>query len=586
MAGASPSLSRTERRIRLMNRFHAWRAARGDAATAFVSQPEPRAIGSFARGRQLVGGNFLFSGYLLEAPDTGIWDLPFPTPSYEEALHGFSWMDDLAAVGDKPARVCAQEWTFDWVDRFGKGQGLGWTPDLTGRRLIRWINHAIFVLRGCTPEQSNAFFASLGQQTEFLGRRWHVATPGLARFEALVGLLYAGLTLSGKERFVAPAVAALDKECDQQIDDQGGIATRNPEDLLQVFTLFSWALVALNAVDQTPSRTLKEAMNRIAPTLRALRHADGGLARFHGGGRGLEGRLDLALAEVGVRSRPDPAERHMGFGRLSSARTTIVVDAAIPPAGPASANAHASTLAFELTSGRRPLIVSCGTGANFGEDWRRAGRATPSHSTLGIDGVSSSRLGPIADGSLPGEEILVSAPNEVSFQHKSNRVGGHFTMSHNGYQPSHGLTHFRTLELSQDGRSVQGEDTLAAMAETDKATFENVMTRVQLQGVVFAIRFHLHPDVDAALDLGGTAVSLELKSGEMWVFRHDGVAELSLEPSVYLEKARLKPRATKQIVLTSRVLDFARQIGWTLAKAQDTPRAIRDVVTDDLPEFD
>ena len=159
-------------------------------------------------------------------------------------------------------------------------------------------------------------------------------------------------------------------------------------------------------------------------------------------------------------------------------------------------------------------------------------------------------------------------------------------MSHDGYQPSHGLTHFRTIQLSQDGRTLQGEDTLAAISDPDKATFETVMTQVQLQGVLFAIRFHLHPDVDAALDLGGTAVSLELKSGEMWVFRHDGVAEMSVEPSVYLEKARLKPRATKQIVLTSRVLDFARQIGWTLAKAQDTPRAIRDVVPDDLPEFD
>ena len=59
----------------------------------------------------------------------------------------------------------------------------------------------------------------------------------------------------------------------------------------------------------------------------------------------------------------------------------------------------------------------------------------------------------------------------------------------------------------------------------------------------FAIRFHLHPDVDATLDMGGTAVSMALRSGEIWVFRHDGAAELALEASVYLEKGRLKPRA-------------------------------------------
>jgi hypothetical protein len=83
------------------------------------------------------------------------------------------------------------------------------------------------------------------------------------------------------------------------------------------------------------------------------------------------------------------------------------------------------------------------------------------------------------------------------------------------------------------------------------------------------------------LDLGGTAVSMALKSGEIWVFRHDGVGEMRLEPSVYLEVGRLKPRATKQIVLSGTVLDYACQLGWTLAKAQDTPAAIRDTEPDD-----
>ena len=82
----------------------------------------------------------------------------------------------------------------------------------------------------------------------------------------------------------------------------------------------------------------------------------------------------------------------MGFARLQGGRTTLIADAAAPPAGRASAEAHASTLAFELTSGRRPIVVSCGSGRSFGPDWRRAGRATPSHSTLCLDGISSSRL--------------------------------------------------------------------------------------------------------------------------------------------------------------------------------------------------
>ena len=154
---------------------------------------------------------------------------------------------------------------------------------------------------------------------------------------------------------------------------------------------------------------------------------------------------------------------------------------------------------------------------------------------------------------------------------------------HNGYVPTHGLTHIRQVMLSADGRAIAGEDTLGAMTVADRRRFETIMERTKQAGVPFSLRFHLHPDVDCALDLGDTAVSLALKSGEIWIFRHDGVADLALEPSVYLESGRLKPRATKQIVLSAKVVDYACQLGWTFAKAQDTPTAIRDTYRDDDP---
>ena len=44
----------------IMHRLHARLAALARPATGFVSQPEPKTIGSFARGRQLTAGNFLF----------------------------------------------------------------------------------------------------------------------------------------------------------------------------------------------------------------------------------------------------------------------------------------------------------------------------------------------------------------------------------------------------------------------------------------------------------------------------------------------------------------------------------------------
>ena len=160
-----------------MNRLAALRAARARPATGFVSQPEPRTIGSYARGKQLIAGNFLLAGYLIEGPGLSAWDLPMPDPSFEAALHGCIWLDDLAAVGDRAARERAQAWVFEWIARFGAGRGPGWTPDLTGRRLIRWINHAILLLNGRERAQADAFFRALGAQTLFLSKRWRSASP-------------------------------------------------------------------------------------------------------------------------------------------------------------------------------------------------------------------------------------------------------------------------------------------------------------------------------------------------------------------------------------------------------------------------
>jgi len=270
------------RKTRLMNRWHAHRAVRARPATGFVSQPEPRTIGSYARGKQLVAGNLLFAGHLINQPDGALWDIRVPNDAFSSELHGFAWLDDLVALGDREARLLAQRWLINWITRYGRGRGPGWTPDLTGRRLIRWINHALFVLSGQESDETLAFYRSLAQQTIFLSKRWQAALPGLARFEALTGLIYAGLSLTGMEAHVEPAMKALAHECAGQIDAEGGIPTRNPEELLEVFTLLNWAAWALSEAGRMAAGEHLAAIERIAPTLRALRHSDGGLARFHG----------------------------------------------------------------------------------------------------------------------------------------------------------------------------------------------------------------------------------------------------------------------------------------------------------------
>lgn len=574
MAGLSEFQMKKARKEARANTFHAKLASWSRAPIGFVTQPEPRTIGGLGRGRRLLAGKYLFGGHLVDAaPGTMLWDAEAPNKAFTEDAQGFTWLDDLAAVGDGAARKLAQEWVFGWIDRYRRGKGAGWSPTLTGRRLIRLINHAQMLLAGQGDAGKSQFFRALGQQTVYLSRRWKTAKPGLGRLEALAGLVTAGMMLEGMESRVGTAVQALALECERDVGKDGGIPSRSPEELLDLGMLITMSISAMTATKRKVPSALSEAQARIMPVLRALRHSDGELARFHGGGSGAEGRLDYVLAASGVKTPPGRGLA-MGFARLAAGRTSVIVDAAMPPSYAGAINAHASTLAFELTSGRRPLIVSCGAGTASGGRWRRAGRATPSHSALCIDGVSSSRL-----GMWGKSEILVDGPNDVMAERFQEDGEMQLSGSHDGWLATHGLTCYRELTLSANGRSLSGTDTLAASSPEEKWLFDYAMDGVMQGGIGFSVRFHLHPDAIPHESHDNDEIIIELKSGEVWVFRHEGSSELKLAPSVFLEKGKLEPRATNQIVLTSRVIDYSGHVSWTLSKTVDTPSHLRDVET-------
>jgi uncharacterized heparinase superfamily protein len=552
--------------LSLADRFAAFRAGLGPRAGGLLWRPEPRFPGSVVAGRQLMAGNFRFGGALMDAPGRSPWDMAPPNEAFRDALHGFEWLGDLAALPKAEGRATAQAWVLDWARRHGRGRGPGWTPDLTGRRQIRWITHALFLLNGMERDESRAFHRVLGRQAAFLATRWQRATPGLARFEALTGLVYSACALMGMEGQLDPALGALARECAREIDAEGGIATRNPEDLLEVFVLLTWIAQLLAETGRGTDPAVDAAIHRIAPTLRSLRHADGSLVRAHGGSRGAPGRLVAALVLSGV--RPTQAKGlAMGFARLAQGRVTVIADAAPPMTGPRATSAHAGTLGFEMTSADDPLIVACGSGARFEPEWRMVGRATDSHSTLCLEGYASARLAPGLASDGTERPPLADGPTEVLVREKAIEGGHGVTMSHDGWRRTHGLTHLRNLTLEDNGTLLRGEDALAAFTPADRAVLDTAYARLPSDtGLRYALRFHLHPEVRASLDLGGTAVSLTLPSGETWVFRHSGSGTLALKPSLYFDGRRLRPRATKQIVLSARMKGYGTVVGWSLAR--------------------
>ncbi len=577
MSEASPT---GPMRLGLAKRLRLRWLARNLRPAVIATPPEPRLHGLSARGADMVAGEFLLAGSLVHAPGT----LPFSDQAgpVQDGLHGFGWLDDLAALGDSAARKLAQNALQDWITGFGQGRGLGvgpgWLPGLVGRRVMRWIGHSRFLLQGMEPAAQARFLQSLALQVAFLEHIAAHAELGLPRIEAQLGRLYAALSLEDMATRLPDAHVALLRAAQTLLGADGTLASRNPEELLEIFAQLVLAAQALADQGQVPGPEFLGLLDKMARALRVLRHADGGLARFHGGGRGRSGALGTALAglaQLGGGTLQPAETMAMGYARLAAGRSTVLIDAAAPPQAQAAARAHASTLAFEMTSNRRPLIVSCGDGHDFGPDWHRASRASASHSTLALEGYSSARFASGRNARLE----LVDGPHKVAVQLRHFAHARTASLSHDGYVPSHGLEHLRHLDLSGDGRALSGEDMLIATTKAERRRFEEALARSGGAGVAFALRFHLHPDARAVLDEGGTGVHVTLPSGEAWAFVAPGHAP-RLAPSVYLEKGRAYARESQQIMLSLRATDYTTQINWSLAMTEDSPRVLRDIAPD------
>lgn len=538
-------------------------SAFGGAPAAVAHQPSPIWLGDAARARAMSRGLYRLAGQELSAPGLGPWKLKAPSQAFFDALHGFDWLGDFALLPGVEGKRVARSWIYGWIALHGDGDGAGWRPGLAGRRLTAWTIHAPLALAGADPELTKRFYRAIGAHARYLAGAWRKAAPGRSRINALAGLLWVSLAFDRYQPERERNAASLAASADLLIGPDGGLPSRNPEDLADIHLTLAAAVAELERAGVPAPPILRATLDRMAPTLRLLRFGDGGLARFHGGHAGPSGRLDHALA-LARAPRVAPRRAGMGFRRMSGGRTAVIVDAAPPPE---TAVAHASSLALELCSGPRRVIVSCGPGAAFGADWADACRATAAHSALTVDRSSSSRIAARAKG--PGPHPFAETPATVTAEEAADTDGEWLSLSHDGYLVSHGLIHRRRLFLSLDGRDFRGEDTLDAQG----AKARRVMDRAAADGghglgrLPFAARFHVHPDLEAEVE--GDCVAIH-GDGALWRLSQNGGA-VALESSVWFDPDARASRATKQIVVSAATEGYWGRVTWAFRR-DDAPR--------------
>lgn len=331
------------------------------------------------------------------------WDAPDTEKLWKYNQHYF---DDLNAENaDQRA-----EWHLallnDWVEHNLPGKGTGWEPYPTSLRIVNWIK---WMLEGHALPR--ACIESLAIQTRWLTKRLEIHLLGNHYFSNAKALVFAGLAFGGKEaeRWLQKGLRIIERELPEQVLHDGGNFERSPmyhsiflEDVLD---LINAAKAWPERIDQQIIADWEKVAVSMIHWLMGMTHPDGQIALFNDAAFGVTPtpqklvsyaqRLGLEVSEkVSLQNQLVRVESwsESGYVRLETKNAVAILDVA--PIGPdyLPSHANADTLSFELSVFGQRLIVNGGTSRYGSGKERLLERQTAAHSTVEIDGMSSSEV--------------------------------------------------------------------------------------------------------------------------------------------------------------------------------------------------
>lgn len=365
------------------------------------------------------------------------WDAPSVEKLWRYNQHYF---DDLNAEGAAQRSDWHLALIQNWLQHNSAGQGSGWEPYPTSLRIVNWVK---WTLVGNTlPDQA---LHSLAVQARWLTKRLERHLLGNHYFANAKALVFAGLMFEGAEAqaWLKKGLAIIEKELPEQVLPDGGNFERSPmyhsiffEDLLD---LINAARAWPSQIETSTSAVWLDVATRMAVWLLGMMHPDGQIALFNDAAFGVTpapaalsayaqrleltvvGLVQLVGGQVALEQWQDS-----GYIRLAAANAVALLDVA--PIGPdyLPSHANADTLSFELSLFGQRVIVNGGTSRYGSGSERLRERQTAAHSTLELDGYSSSEV-------WGGFRVARRAyPVALSIKQQTEQVT--VECSHTGYQ--------------------------------------------------------------------------------------------------------------------------------------------------------
>jgi uncharacterized heparinase superfamily protein len=324
------------------------------------------------------------------------WDNPSQTKLWRYNLHYFDCLNQLELNNEgldlQNNLIC------NWIIENPFGRGTGWEPYPTSLRIINWIKWHFK-----TNSLSDEAKLSLWNQVNWLASRLEYHLLGNHLFLNAKALMFACVFFEIEERstIYRKTLKILRTELDKQFLDDGAHFELSPmyhalamEDLLDLYQLKS------SLPSNFPSKEIQDRFNKGMLWLFYMSYSNHELAHFNDCANGIAStfkelndfgkRLGLNLS-LNSDIKFNFLEQS-GFSVFKDENVHLIAD--IGNIGPdyLPGHAHADTLSFELAIKGQRIIVNSGTGEYGLSEERLRQRSTSAHSTIEIDGKSSSEV--------------------------------------------------------------------------------------------------------------------------------------------------------------------------------------------------
>lgn len=444
------------------------------------------------------------------------------------------WIKDVQTFGGSQARSFIRNSLQDWISRHSGWSRHHWRPDILGMRLLNMMFSYHWYASSASADFQKDLIKIMVMHRACLVRDWGRMKDPLDRLVALSALIIAQIVLiedtkteeESPQNQYEKLLQKLVELAESQLFEDGGHISRQPETHYAMLQRLIECRTALGVAKISPPSDLENIIQKMGRMIKFWRKPELGFPHFNFAGQLHPSDIDLIINLSAAKGGLPNHAIQSGFCRLSSARTSLIIDTGSP-----EVNQYvnpAGRMSFEMSVGAVPVIINSGQTAT-NTKLKNALCQTAAHSTLGLDHHSSDHINRSGRATTTQCDVGEAGSGQLC------------QATHDGFAESHGILHRRRIFLAQSGKDIRGSDQLIYTGKPGEIPSTAI------------IRFHLHPRISAAMT-GRQQILLKLpRVRNRWMFKStDG--ELSLEPSLYMDAGTRQH--CQQIVLRLAVHDI------------------------------